>query len=63
MKPHFEYCCVIWVNSFNCNVHKIEKIKRRACKLILGNDYRSLNDARKQLNMLSFEELIFLNKA
>ena len=24
-KPHFEYCCVIWGNSFNSDVHRIEK--------------------------------------
>ena len=63
IKPHFEYCCVIWGNSFNSNLHKIEKLQRRACKLILGTDYISLEDARRQLNMLSFEELVFVNKA
>ena len=63
IKPHFEYCCVIWGNSFNFNVHKFEKLQRKACKLILGTDYTSLDDARKQLNMLSFEKLIFINKA
>ena len=51
------------VNSFNSNLHKIEKLQRRACKLILGTDYISLEDARRQLNMLSFEELVFVNKA
>ena len=25
IKPHFEYCCVIWGNSFNSNLHKMEK--------------------------------------
>ena len=34
-----------------------------ACKLILGNDYSSLEDSRKQLDMLSFEGMIFINKA
>ena len=63
IKPHFEYCCVIWGNSFNSNLHKVEKLQRRACKLILGTDYISLEDARRQLNMLSFEELVFVNKA
>ena len=63
IKPHFEYCCVIWGNSFNSNLHKIEKLQRRACKLILGTDYISLEDERRQLNMLSFEELVFVNKA
>lgn len=63
IKSHFEYCCVIWGNSSKSNMYKIEKLQRRACKMILGKDYTSLEDARKQLNMLSFEELIFLNKA
>ena len=52
IKPHFEYYCVVWGNSFNSNLHKIEKLERRACKLILGTDYISLEDARRQLNLL-----------
>ena len=63
IKPHFENCCVIWGKSFNSNLHKIEKLQRRARKLILGTDYTSWEDARKQLNMLSFEELVSVNKA
>ena len=63
IKPHLEYWCVIWGNSFNSNMYKIEKLHRRACKIVLGKDYTSLDDARKQLNMLSFEELVFINKA
>ena len=55
IKPYFEYCCLIWGKYFNFSVHKIEKIQRRACKLILGNDFTLLDDARKQLNMLLFE--------
>ena len=38
-------------------------LQRRACKLILGTDYILLEDARRQSNMLSFEELVFVNKA
>ena len=45
------------------NTYIIEKLQRRACKLILGNDYTSLDTARKQLNILSFEETIFIHKA
>ena len=60
---HFEYCCIVWGNSCNYNTYKIEKLQRRACQLILGNDYTSLDTARKQLNILSFEETIFIHKA
>ena len=41
----------------------LEKLQRRACKLILGKDYSSLQDSLKQLDMLSLEEMIFTNKA
>ena len=63
LKPHFEYCCVIRRNSFNSYLHKIEKLHSRTCKLILGTKYISLEDVRRQLNMLSCEELVFINKA
>ena len=39
IKPQLEHCCVNWGNSLNSNQHKIEKLQRRACKLILGSDY------------------------
>ena len=38
-------------------------MQRRACKLILGKDYTTLVDTRNQLDILSFEESIFFNKA
>ena len=63
IKSHFEYCCVVLGNSCNYNAYRIEKLQRRACKLILGNDYSSLDAARKRLNILLFEETIFIHKA
>ena len=61
IKPHLEYCCVVWGNSSNFNTYKIEKLQR-ACKLILGNDYTTLENACKQLRILSFEETMFIHK-
>ena len=63
IKSHIEYCCVVWGNSCSFNAYKIEKLQRRACKLIQGNDYTTLDAARKELNILSFEETIFIHKA
>ena len=50
-------------NQRHLTLKFFEKLQRRDCKLILGTDYISLEDARRQLNMLSFEELVFANKA
>ena len=63
IKPHLEYCCVVWGHSSHFNTYKIEKLQRRDCKLILGNDYATLENAPKQLDILSFEETMFIHKA
>ena len=63
IKPQFDYCCVIWGNSTTYNVNKIDKLQRRACKLILRHEYTNLEEARNGLKMLSFSEILFLQKA
>ena len=61
IKLHFDYCSVIWSNSSNFNVNKINKLQRRACKLILSHDYKSLNESLEQLDILSLDQSVFLN--
>ena len=63
IKPQFDYCSIIWSNSSNFNVNKINKLQRRACKLILLNAYNSLRESLDQLDILSFDQGVFLNKA
>ena len=63
IKPQFDYCSIIWSNSSDFNVNKINKLQRRACKLILSSDYKSLNESLEQLDILSFDQSVFLSKA
>ena len=63
IKPQFDYCSIIWSNLSNFDVNKINKLQRMACKLILSNDYNSLNESLEQLDILSFDQGVFLNKA
>ena len=63
IKPHIDYCSLIWSNTSNINIHKISRLQRRACKLILGNEYNSLLEAFERLKILSFDQSIFLSKA
>ena len=37
--------------------------ERRVCKLILSEDYTDIQEALKRLNILSFDQVIFLNNA
>ena len=38
VKPHLEYCSVVWSNTPNYNINRISKLQRRACKLILSHE-------------------------
>ena len=63
IKPHLDYCSLIWSNTSNVNINKITTLQRRSCKLILGQEYNGLIEALERLNMLSFDQSIFLSKA
>ena len=63
IRPHIDYCSVIWGNSTNFNIEKVTKIQRRACKIILGSEYTLLEEPCNHLKILSFDESVFLNKA
>ena len=63
IKPHIEYCSVVWCNTSNNNINKINKLQRRACKFILAQDYNGVEASLKQLDILSFNQSVFLNKA
>ena len=63
IQSHFNYCNVIWGNASNFNVARITRLQRRACKIILGNEYIDFESAKSSLKILSFEQSVFLNKA
>ena len=63
MKPHLEYCSVVWSNTPNYNINRISKLQRRACKLILSHEYTGLQESLERLDILSFDQSVFLNKA
>lgn len=63
IQPHFNYCNTIWGNSSSYNVSQINKLQKRVCKIILGTEYSDLNNARRRLNILSFDQNVLVNKA
>ena len=63
IRPHLEYSSAMWGNSTTFNIQKMTKLQRRASKLILGNEYTQLEEACDNLKILSFDEIVFSNKA
>ena len=47
----------------NSNISKINTLQRRACKLILSQTYNGFHEALQRLDILSFDQTVFLNKA
>ena len=41
----------------------MNRLQKRACKLILGNEYDDFESAKATLNILSFEQSVFVSKA
>ena len=62
VKPHFEYCSVVWSNTSNYNINRISKLKRCACKLILSHVYNGLQESLKRLDILSSDQSVFRTK-
>ena len=62
VKPHFDYCHTVWNNTSSGNIYKISKLQRRACKLILAQDYTDFQEALERLYVLYFDQIICLNK-
>ena len=63
IKPYLDYFSLIWSNTSNLTIYKVNKLQRRSCKLVLGMQYNGLIEAFKRLNILSFDQSSFLSKA
>ena len=53
----------MWSNTSSGDINKITKVQRHVCKLILSEDCTDFQEALNRLNILSFDQVIFLNKA
>ena len=53
----------MWSNTPNYNIKRISKLQRRAYKLILSHEYTGLQESVERLDILSFDQSVFLNKA
>lgn len=63
IQPHIDYANIVWGSTTKTNLMKIEKLQKRACRIILDynvdNVYQSMND----LKILSLSERVFFRKA